>query len=161
MQTHTPRLRELTLRYRVRRNDAGEPIPLGSAITNPAQVVEVFAATLGDQPSEVFAILCLTTKRRVIGLHEVSRGLLDATLVHPREVFRAAILANAASIIVAHNHPSGDPTPSPDDIALTGRLVSAGDIIGINVLDHVVIGDGGYVSFRSAGLLVGVCSTPA
>ena len=70
-------------------------------------------------------------------------------------MLRAAMLANAASIIVAHNHPSGDPTPSPDDIALTGRVVSPGDIIGINGLDHVVIGDGGHVSFRSAGLLVG------
>ena len=85
-----------------------------------------FAAVLQDQPSEVFAILCLSTKHRVIGYHEVSRGTLDTALVHPREVFKAAILANAAAIILTHNHPSGDPTPSADDVALTQRLVQAG-----------------------------------
>ena len=79
--------------------------------------------------------------------------MLDSTLVHPREVFKAAMLANAAAIVLAHNHPSGDPTPSPDDMALTRRLVDAGRLIGVDVLDHIVIGDGRHVSFRERGWL--------
>jgi DNA repair protein RadC len=89
----------------------------------------------------------------VIAYHEVSRGTLDATLVHPREVFKAALLANAATIVLAHNHPSGNPAPSPDDMALTRRLIDAGRLLGVDVLDHIVIGDGRYVSFRERGWL--------
>jgi DNA repair protein RadC len=85
--------------------------------------------------------------------HELSRGTLDSTVVHPREVFKTALLANAAAVIVAHNHPSGDPSPSADDIALTRRLTQAGNIIGIPVLDHLVIGVRSHFSLREAGLL--------
>jgi DNA repair protein RadC len=106
---------------------------------------------LEDEPSEVFAILCLGTKLRVLAFHEVSRGSLDSAQAHPREVFRAAILANAASIVLVHNHPSGDPQPSPDDVALTQRMRAAGLVLGIDVLDHLVIGDGCYFSFKEAG----------
>lgn len=113
----------------------------------------VFTTMLQDQASEVFAILCLSTKHRVLAYHEVSRGCLDSTLVHPREVFKAALLANAAGIVLAHNHPSGDATPSPDDMALTRRLVDAGRLLGVDVLDHIVIGDGRHVSFRERGWL--------
>lgn len=151
MQTHTPRLRELTLTYRIRRNDDGEPLRLGSPVITPAKAAEILTPLLADQPSEVFGILCLTTKHCVIGYHEVSRGVLDATLVHPREVFRIAILANAAAVIVAHNHPSGDAKPSPDDLQLTRRLVDAGTILGIPVLDHIVIADSGFVSLHARG----------
>jgi DNA repair protein RadC len=98
-------------------------------------------------------MLCLSTKCRVIGYHELSRGILDSTLVHPREVFKAALLANAATLVLAHNHPSGDPTPSFDDVQLTCRLVQAGQIVGVEVADHIVVGDGRWVSFRDAGLL--------
>ena len=98
-------------------------------------------------------IMCLTTKHRVIAYHEVSRGILDSTLVHPREVFRAAILANAAGIVAGHNHPSGDPTPSPDDIALTRRLAAAGEVLGVPLLDHIIVGDGRYYSFKEVGCL--------
>jgi DNA repair protein RadC len=101
----------------------------------------------------VFAILCVTTKRRVIAYHEVSRGTLGSTLVHPREIFKAVLLANAAAIVAAHNHPSGDPTPSPDDLELTHRLAAAGDVLGIPMLDHIIIGDGCYYSFKEAGRL--------
>jgi DNA repair protein RadC len=100
------------------------------------------------------AILCLTTKHRVIAYHEVSRGTLDATLVHPREVFKVALLANAAAIILTHNHPSGDPSPSPDDVQLTRRLVEAGVLLGVEVLDHIIVGDGRYYSFQEVG---GLC----
>ena len=98
-------------------------------------------------------MLCVTTKHRVIAYYEVSRGTLDATLVHPREVFKAAILANAAAIVVAHNHPSGDPTPSIDDLALTARLKQAGEVLGIPVLDHIILADGRSVSMKQIGRL--------
>ena len=98
-------------------------------------------------------MLCLSTKHRVIAYHEVSRGTLDSTLVHPREVFKAALLANAAAIVVSHNHPSGDPSPTMDDLEVTTRLVAAGEILGIVVLDHIVVGDGHYFSFKEAGRL--------
>jgi DNA repair protein RadC len=89
----------------------------------------------------------------VLSCEEVHRGTLDASLVHPREVYKAAILANAANIIVAHNHPSGDPTPSPQDYAVTERLVRAGEILGIPLLDSLVIGRGVYYSMRDHGEL--------
>ena len=100
-----------------------------------------------------FLVLCLATKLHVIAYHEVGRGTLDTVLVHPREVFKAALLANAAAIVVAHNHPSGDPSPSPDDRDMTRRLVAAGGVLGIAVLDHIIVGDGGYYSFKESGLM--------
>ena len=83
----------------------------------------------------------------------MSRGTLDSTLVHPREVFKAAILANAAAVVLAHVHPSGDPTPSRDDVELTRRLSSAGALLGIEILDHIVVGHGCYTSFKELGVL--------
>lgn len=80
-------------------------------------------------------------------------GSLNASIVHPREVFRAAIKCSSASLVCAHNHPSGDPTPSPEDISLTTRLVEAGQIVGIEVLDHLIIGDGSFVSLKERGLM--------
>ena len=148
MPTDTITLRELTIRYAVKADAAGQPILIGRTLHTPHAVAAALTALLHDESTEVFAILCLSTKHHVLGYHEVSRGTLDSTLVHPREVFKAALLPNAAAIILAHNHPSGDPTPSPDDTALTTRLRAAGTILGVEVLDHVVIGDGRYVSFR-------------
>jgi len=87
----------------------------------------------------------------VIAVHELGRGTLDSCTVHPRDVFKAALLANAAGVIVAHNHPSGDPTPSPADIALCSRLRAAGTVVGIELLDFVILGDGRYYSFTEAG----------
>jgi len=91
--------------------------------------------------------------RRLIAYHEVSRGSLDSTVVHPREVFREAAAGGAAAVLVFHNHPSGDPEPSPDDVSLTRRLVSAGVIMGIDVVDHVILADDRYCSLREKGLL--------
>jgi len=153
MQTDTITLRELTIRYSVKADATGQPVVMNRTLSTPAASAAALAALLQDEPGEVFAILCLSTKHRVIAYHEVSRGTLDATLVHPREVFKAALLANAAAIIVTHNHPSGDPSPSPDDMALTRRLVDSGKLIGVEVLDHIVIGDDRYVSFRELGWL--------
>jgi len=153
MQTNTITLRELTIRYAVKRDAANQPILIDHTLDTPAAAATALTTLLQDEPAEVFAILCLSTKHRVIAYHEVSRGTLDATLVHPREVFKAALLANASAIILAHNHPSGDPTPSRDDIVLTRRLVDAGALIGVDVLDHIVVGDGRHVSFRALGCL--------
>ena len=149
----TTRLRELTVRYTVKRDHRGRPIALGHTLTTPRESAAILVPLLQHEPSEVFAILCLSTKRRVIAFHEVSRGTLDSTLVAPREVFKAAILANAAAIILAHVHPSGDPAPSPDDLHLTRQLTAAGTLLGIEVLDHIIVGDGRYVSFREIGHL--------
>ena len=102
MQTETMRLRELTVRYAVKKDSEGQPIVVGRALSNPRETALLLMTVLQDEPSEVFAILCVTTKHRVIAYHEVSRGILDSTVVHPREVFRAAILANAAGIVAGH-----------------------------------------------------------
>ena len=155
MTTGTMRLRELTIRYTVKKDDAGQAVAVGRRVGSPKECAAAFALVLQDQSSEVFAILCLSTKHRIIGYHEVSRGTLDTALVHPREVFKAVILANAAAIILAHNHPSGDPTPSVADVTLTERLVKAGRLLGIAVLDHIVIGDGAWVSFMELGRIPG------
>jgi DNA repair protein RadC len=151
--TATTRLRELTVRYTLKRDGSGRPVVIGRALTTPRDSAAILVPLLQHEPSEVFAILCLSTKRRVIAFHEVSRGSLDSTLVHPREVFKAAILANAGAIIICHSHPSGDPTPSPDDLHLTRQLAAAGTLLGIEVLDHIIVGDGRYVSFREIGHL--------
>lgn len=98
-------------------------------------------------------MLALDTKNKVIGIFEISTGSLNASIIHPRDVFQRAILCNAASVILVHNHPSGDPTPSPEDVALTKKLVEAGRVMDISVLDHVICGEGGFVSLRERGEL--------
>ena len=102
---------------------------------------------------EEFRVLLLNAKHRVMGVHTVSIGSLTVSIVHPREVYKAAILANAAAIIGIHNHPSGNPDPSPEDHALTKRLSEAGKILGITLLDHVIIGQNTHYSFADQGQL--------
>ena len=110
---------------------------------------------LGDTDREHFVVLLLDQKNKLIGIHTVSTGSLSASVVHPREVFKACILSNAAAFVAGHNHPSGDPQPSREDRALTTRLHDAGKLLGIAMLDHVIIGDGTetYFSFADEGLL--------
>lgn len=117
-------------------------------IGGPSDLAAAARALVGDEDREAFVVLHLTTKHKVASIEVVSRGTLDATLAHPREVFKGALLANAAAIALAHNHPSGDPTPSHEDIALTKQLMAAGEILGVRVLDHVVLGDECFVSLR-------------
>jgi len=105
------------------------------------------------EAQEVFGILILNIKNRIVAVHEISRGTLNSSMAHPREVFKPAILHNAASIICFHNHPSGDPEPSREDVELTKRLVEAGKIMGIEVFDHIVVGDEGYVSLKERGVM--------
>ena len=102
---------------------------------------------------EMFKALLLDTKNQIIKIVDVSMGSLNSSIVHPREVFSEAIKCGSNSIIFVHNHPSGDPTPSTEDIHTTERLVSAGNILGIKVLDHIVVGDGRYVSFKDKGII--------
>jgi DNA repair protein RadC len=118
-------------------------------IVRATDAVEVFRVLLEPEAVEVFALLLVNTKHRPLAVQVVSRGALDSTVVHPRDVFKVALLANASAVITAHNHPSGDPTPSADDRALWTRLDQAAAILGIDVLDHLVIGhDGAWFSQR-------------
>jgi DNA repair protein RadC len=122
-------------------------------IAGPADVFERCAPALRDLAQEEFRVLLLNTQHAVLRELVITRGTLDTSVVHPREVFRAAIIESAAAVILVHNHPSGDPVPSPDDEAVTGQLVHAGQLLGIPVLDHVIIGDGRYASFVELKLL--------
>ena len=143
-------VRELVLAYRARPS----PLRLDNCrqFLHPRDSAELFAGLLSEESVEVFGMLCLTTKCRLLAYYQVSRGSLSNTIVHPRDVFKVALIANAASVIFGHNHPSGDPTPSPDDYELTRRLASAGVLLGVEVLDHLVVGhDGRYFSFKEAG----------
>jgi DNA repair protein RadC len=122
-------------------------------IRAPADVYHWFAPRLSDLAHEEFHVLALDSGSAVLRDLLVTQGTLTSSLVHPREVFRGAIGEAAAGIVVVHNHPSGDPTPSPDDRAVTRQLVEAGRLLGIPVYDHIVIGHGRYLSFAESGLL--------
>ena len=123
-------------------------------INCPQDAASITGDFLAGADREHFVVLCLDTKNNVNALNTVSVGTLNSSLVHPREVFKAAILANSNAIILSHNHPSGDPTPSREDLEITKRLVEAGNIMGIEVIDHVVIGESGkYVSFKERGII--------
>ncbi len=122
-------------------------------ISDPADVARLLGPRLRDLEVEEFRLLALDSQSRVLREVLVTRGLLNSSLVHPREVFRPAIAEAAAGIIVVHNHPSGDPTPSAEDQAVTRQLVAAGRLLDVPVYDHVVIAGDRFVSFATAGLL--------
>ncbi len=122
-------------------------------IRGPSDVYERCAPAMRDLTHEEFRVLIMNTQHAVTSELTVTRGTLDASIVHPREVFKAAVTESAAAVILVHNHPSGDPAPSPEDRSVTDQLVEAGRVMGIPVLDHVVIGDARYVSFVEAGLM--------
>jgi DNA repair protein RadC len=122
-------------------------------VTSPAEVHRRCGPGLRDLAVEEFRLLVLVTQHRLVRDLLVTRGLLDSSLVHPREVFRAAIAEAAAAVVLVHNHPSGNPAPSADDRAVTRQLVEAGKLLDIPVYDHVIIGGDRYFSFAEAGLL--------
>ena len=122
-------------------------------ITNSNAVYAAFRERAERRDREEFLILPVDSKNKPLGFHVVSVGSLSASLVHPREVFKVAILANAAAVIAVHNHPSGDPRPSAEDRALTRKLKAAGEILGIALLDHVIIGAESFHSFADSGEL--------
>ncbi|NQX69548.1 DNA repair protein RadC [Paenibacillus alba] len=122
-------------------------------IRSPKDIANLMSEDLRYLQKEHFVCLFLNTKNHLLAQETLSMGSLNASIVHPREVFRAAIKRSSASIVCVHNHPSGDPTPSPEDIQLTHRLVEAGTIIGIEVLDHVIIGDQRFISLKEQGFM--------
>jgi len=140
-------------RYRVElvcESGAGEPEE--AVLRTSTDVARVLRPVFEKSDREMFVVVLLNTKHRPIGLNTVSIGSLSASIVHAREVFKPAIAGNAAAVILAHNHPSGDPGPSAEDVELTKRLRDAGELLGIRVLDHVILGDRAHYSFVDAGM---------
>lgn len=130
---------------------AAEPRHFDTPIRSAADVARHMLSLMRRLDREEVWVLLLDVKRRVLGTHLVAVGHLTGAPVHPRELFKEAVRRSAAAVIVVHNHPSGDPTPSPEDWALTQRLRQAGEILGIELLDHVIVGDKSYVSLRETG----------
>ena len=122
------------------------------AIKSPEDVVNVVRGQLKGKKKEHFLVLCLDTRNHLINCNSVSMGSLDTSVVHPREAFKEAVSSSAASVIFVHNHPSGDPEPSGEDIELTKRLANAGEILGIEVLDHIIVCDKSYLSLKARNL---------
>jgi len=122
-------------------------------IKNPQDIVKAIRANIKDKSKEHLQLTLLNTRNKIIGISTVSIGTLNTNLVHPREVFKEAISHSAASVILAHNHPSGDLEPSEDDLSITKRLTEAGKILGIEVLDHIIVTKNGFFSFKEKGLL--------
>lgn len=127
------------------------PLTEGKRIQGSQHIFQHYYPLLRDLRHEIFKVVLLDAKHTVIRDFTISQGSLTVSIVHPREVFNMAVRESAAAIIFVHNHPSGDPQPSEEDLALTQRLIAAGEILGIRVLDHVVIGDGKYISFVDEG----------
>ena len=129
----------------------------GLDFSSPNTIARYYMEDMRHRQKEVMKLLLLNTKAKLIGASDISVGTVNATLVSPRELFLEALKKNAVSIILLHNHPSGDPTPSQEDILLTQRVRKAGDLIGIELLDHIIIGDNRYISLREKGFF---CGTP-
>lgn len=131
--------------------ETGTDVP---ALISTPETVSAYADSLRDYDRECFAVILLTAKNRAIGLNECSVGTIDAALVSPANVFKPAILANAAAVVLVHNHPSGDPAASAEDLRITRQLLDAGRHLGVRVLDHVILGaDGKYSSLRESGMV--------
>ena len=135
----------------IARRAQADRLDAGVYLSSASEVYAHFGPLLVDEKRESFYVVLVTGKNRVINKLRISQGSLCASIVHPREAFRPAIREAAAAVLFVHNHPSGDPTPSPEDRAITARLRRAGDMIGIDVLDHVVVGRGAYYSFAESG----------
>ena len=133
--------------------DAGPRAERTCAAAHAARSGGILAAAFGSRPVEQFGVVLLDTKHRVLRTTVVAIGTLNTTVVQPRDVFREAVLGAAASVVVFHTHPSGDPSPSPDDVELTARLAAAGALMGIEMIDHIVLGDTRYCSFKEMGRL--------
>lgn len=137
------------------------PLSKGTKIASSRDLFDHYHPGLRDLRHEIFKVVLLDAKHAIVRDATVSEGSLTLSIVHPREVFTMAVRESAAAVIFLHNHPSGDPTPSQEDRVLTARLVSAGEVLGIRVLDHIVVGDGRYVSFADQGWLSDNCRVEA
>lgn len=140
-------VRELLVAYASHRSE------LPRKLQTPKDAAEHILELIGSEVVEVVIALFLDAKHQLICWHELSRGTVDRSIVHPREVFAAAFTARATGIVLGHNHPSGDPTPSAEDTALTKRLCQVGQIVGIDLLDHIIVAERGYCSLRESGAL--------
>lgn len=138
---------ELACRFKARRLESNE------RYTSPQQVFDHYHYAYRDRRKEYFLALLLDGKNRIIREVQISEGSLNQSIVHPREVFSIAVRESAAAIILVHNHPTGDPSPSREDLEITRRLREAGDLMGIKVLDHIIIGDEAFLSFSAQGLM--------
>lgn len=150
--THKITIKEIhpVMKTVVIREDA--PLWVNTRFTRPAQVFEMFCY-LNNETKEHFITLHIDGKNRIMCKETVSIGSLNQSIVHPREVFKTALLSNAAAILLLHNHPTGDPSPSNEDRSITRRLIECGQLIGIQVLDHIIIGADGFISFVEEGLM--------
>ena len=140
-------------RYRVTLVREGSVSNNNNHIRTPEDVVNILSADYDAAVVEMAQMLALDTKNKILGIFVISTGSLNASIIHPRDIFQRAILSNAASVILVHNHPSGDPTPSSEDIELTNKLVQVGKMMDLPILDHVVIGDGKFVSLKERGII--------
>jgi DNA repair protein RadC len=146
----TPKRRERLLAILELITRAQKPRTMPSAIERPEDLIALLGPELIASPVETFWVVALDARARPKGVTQIARGTLSACLVHPREVFAAAIRDRAASVLLAHNHPSGSPEPSPEDLSLTERLTEAGELLGIPVIDHVIVAEGGFCSLGGA-----------
>lgn len=143
-------VRELRVTYEPRHD---LPADAGRILSVPREAAAYLIPILQNEPVEVFLVVCLSTKHGVLGFREVARGAVDRVHVSPAEVFKTVLLSNATAFLVGHNHPSGDVTPSPDDHAITRTLTAGAALLGVDLVDHVVVGHGRYYSFKEGGLL--------
>lgn len=151
----TARAERLKATFGLVRALAEEELPRGATVRASRDIFERYGPIFRDVKREEFHTILLDGKNRVIREERVSMGSLTASIVHPREVFNAAIRDSADAVVFVHNHPSGDPEPSAEDLEITDRLVSVGRLLGIRVLDHIIVGDGCYSSFHEKGLIDG------
>ncbi len=143
----------LAATFALTRRLMGERLRPGVLFTHPRQIFDHYHGPLRDRKKEIFLVVLLDARHRIQREEIVSEGSLTSSIVHPREVFAPAVRESAGAVVLVHNHPSGDPSPSEEDVAVTRRLVQASEYLGIRVLDHVIVGDGTYASFKEAGLL--------
>ncbi len=144
---------ELQAVFEIARRFQEQPLRPGTRYSRPEEVYRHFRGRLADYKREQFIVLLLDSKNRLLREVQISQGSLTASIVHPREVFSVVVRESAAALLLVHNHPSGDPTPSREDREITQRLKEAGDLMGVRVLDHIIIGAEGYLSFADQGLL--------
>lgn len=123
------------------------------SFTSPASIAEYYMEDLRHESQEIMKLIMINSKGKLIGENEISKGTVNASIITPREIFIEALLRQAVAIVAMHNHPSGDPTPSSEDILLTRRIEEAGNIIGVKLLDHIIIGNNCYISLREKGIL--------
>jgi DNA repair protein RadC len=126
----------------------------GVQIGSPQDVANFLMEEMRYYHKEYFKIILLNTKNKIISIEDISVGSLNSSIVHPREIFNPAVKKSAAALILVHNHPSGDTQPSNEDMEVTKRLIEAGKVLGINILDHIIVGEGRYLSFKERGLII-------